>query len=138
MIANGHTSGDERETFMEFVNFDGRVTGETARRLIKAANVAECHPQALLDGILTQALAERLNTPTADQDVKVEPMTINAGNGGFHVVTVVADGYGNLIAEDMGGKELAQVANRPGATAADLIADLIRQRDANAKNPHVS
>jgi len=38
---------------------------------------------------------------------------VNEGNNGFHVVTVVTDGYGNLIAEDAHGSQIAQVpANR--------------------------
>lgn len=35
---------------------------------------------------------------------------INEGNNGFHLFTVVTDGYGNLIAEDTKGRELARVS----------------------------
>lgn len=45
--------------------------------------------------------------------------TINGGNAGFHILTVVTDGYGNLIAEGMKGEELAKVGVDPEAT--DLV-----------------
>jgi len=94
--------------WMEFVNFDGRITGETARLLKASAEVQGVTPQEMLDTILSNALSDGLHRD-ASGDVKVEPMTINAGNCGFHVVTVVADGYGNLIAEDQDGEQKATV-----------------------------
>jgi hypothetical protein len=36
--------------------------------------------------------------------------TMNEGCNGFHLYTVVTDGYGNLISEDHLGRKLAQVA----------------------------
>lgn len=36
--------------------------------------------------------------------------TINEGGNGFHLYTVVTDGYGNLIAEDRAGRRLATVS----------------------------
>lgn len=36
--------------------------------------------------------------------------TINQGNNGFHLFTVVTDGYGNLIAENEHGSELARAS----------------------------
>lgn len=136
MTAKGHTTGREREVWMERVNFDGQVTGETARRLIKAAEVQGVRPQDLIRDALRQILGDTLNAPTAGRDVTAEPMTINAGNGGSHAFTVVADGCGNLIAENSDGEELARVANQPNATLADLTADLTRRVEANKKNPH--
>lgn len=39
-------------------------------------------------------------------------MPVNEGANGFHLYTVVTDGYGNYIAEDSNGKELARVPAR--------------------------
>lgn len=112
-MENGHTTGAEREVWMERVNFDGQVTGETARALIKNAKRAGITPQEFIQNALRYALGEGLadvlpSTADTSKDVKAEPMTINAGNGGFHVLTFVADGYGNLVVEDTNGKELAR------------------------------
>ncbi len=43
------------------------------------------------------------------------PKVYNEGINGFHLWTVVTDGYGNFIAEDMHGVEIARVkATDPG------------------------
>ena len=124
--------------WMHFINFDGRVSGETARVIEEIAADRGLTPHQILAELLHEAInGHGYGIPgRTEGDVKVEPMTINSGNGGFHVVTVVADGYGYLVAEDSAGTEQARVADRAGATLADLTADLIRQREANAKNPH--
>jgi hypothetical protein len=49
--------------------------------------------------------------------------TINQGAGGFHLYTVVTDGYGNYIAEDAEGNELARV-NSTGETTPDCVRDM--------------
>lgn len=140
MTENGHTSGNERETFMEFVNFDGTITGDTARELVRQAKRQGVKPQDLLASFLRYALAEATDgTTNTDNDVKVEPMTINAGNGGFHVVTVVADGYGYLVAENSAGEERARVKvetedDEPTDPAADLKR-LMDAFDASEANP---
>ena len=36
-------------------------------------------------------------------------MNVNEGANGFHLFTVVTDGYGNYIAEGQDGKEIARV-----------------------------
>lgn len=113
--------------WMEFVNFDGRITGQTARILKMSADFMGLTPTELLDQILTAALTEKLSPATINSnDVKVEPMTINAGNGGFHIVTVVADGYGSLIAEDSNGAEKARVAIAEDPEDADPADDLVQ------------
>lgn len=97
--------------WMHFVNFDGRITGRTAQILKQVAEHRGILPTDLLAEILTEGLkAYNGSTPVAPapNDVKVEPMTINAGNCGFHVLTFVADGYGNLVAENSAGEELAR------------------------------
>lgn len=38
---------------------------------------------------------------------------INEGSNGFHLYTVVTDGYGNLISEDHRGFKIAQVHTTP-------------------------
>lgn len=101
-----------KPAWMHFVNFDGRLTGRTAEVVKQVAEARGLTPQDLLAEILTEGLkAYNGTTPTqpAPNDVKVEPMTINAGNGGFHVLTFVADGYGNLVAEDSTGAEKARM-----------------------------
>lgn len=40
------------------------------------------------------------------------PTNINEGSNGFHMYTVVTDGYGNLISEDHRGYKLAEVSCR--------------------------
>lgn len=40
------------------------------------------------------------------------------GAGGFHVVTIVTDGYGHLIAEDDKGTEIAKAAIRDSDSSA--------------------
>ena len=139
MTANGHTSCNERETFMEFINFDGRVTGETARALIRSAELQGISPQTLIENALRYVLAEATDgTTNTDVDVKVEPMTINAGNGGFHVLTFVADGYGNLVAENSAGMELARAAwDTPDDAEADtkIFDTLAREAFAREEAP---
>lgn len=103
--------------WMHFVNFDGRLTGAAAQVVQKVAEAREMTPTDLLDEILTKALVDALSPhEVRPTDVKVEPMTINTGSGGFHVLTFVADGYGNLVAENQAGEELART---PWATEDD-------------------
>lgn len=95
--------------WLEFLNFDGRLTGETAKTVKAVAEATGLTPHELLTKLLAEALADKLSPHAVrDQDVKVEPMTINAGNGGFHVLTFVTDGYGDLLTEDAHGQELAR------------------------------
>lgn len=97
--------------WMHFVNFDGRLTGHTAQIVKQVAESRGISPQDLLAEVLAEGLKAYNGTNPATvkaDDVKVEPMTINAGNGGFHVLTFVADGYGNLVAEDSNGVEKAR------------------------------
>lgn len=126
--------------WMQFVNFDGRVTGQTAQVIKQVAEGRGVTPEQ----VLTEALCAGLNVigwgipGRTEVDVKVEPMTINAGNGGFHVVTVVADGYGSLVAEDTNGKERARVACQdpdeadtdPGKDLANLMAEFTKVTEA--------
>lgn len=96
--------------WMQFINFDGRVTGQTAQVIKQVAEDRGLTPEQILAELLHESINRRGygNPGRTEVDVKVEPMTINAGNGGFHVMTFVADGYGNLVAEDTNGKELAR------------------------------
>lgn len=95
--------------WMHFVNFDGRLTGATAQVVKQVAEARGISPTDLLDEILSKALVDALSPHAVKEtDVKVEPMTINAGNGGFHILTFVTDGYGNLVAENSAGEELAR------------------------------
>ena len=47
----------------------------------------------------------------------------NTGVNGFHIWTIVTDGYGNFIAEDMHGKEIARVKST-GETNRDHAQDM--------------
>ena len=95
--------------WMHFVNLDGRLTGQTAQVVMQVAAARGISPTDLLDEILSKALVDQLSPHAVKEtDVKVEPMTINAGNGGFHLMTFVTDGYGNLVAEGTNGEELAR------------------------------
>lgn len=119
--------------WMHFVNFDGRLNGATAQVVKQVAEARGISPTDLLDEILTKALVDALSPHAVKAtDVKVEPMTINSGNGGFHVVTVVADGYGYLVAEDSAGTERARVkcAEDTDDAPADPADDLKRLMDA--------
>jgi hypothetical protein len=114
--------------WMQFINFDGRVTGETAKVIKDVAASRGLTPEQ----ILAEALHAGLNTigwgipGRTETDVKVEPWTANEGCGGFHVVTVVADGYGFIVAEDQNGKERARVACQdPDEADADPGKDLV-------------
>jgi hypothetical protein len=102
---------DTRPDWMHFINFDGRVTGEIARVIEEVAADRGLTPQQILAELLHEAInGHGYGVPgRTETDVKVEPMTINAGNGGFHVVTVVADGYGYYVAENSAGEEQARV-----------------------------
>lgn len=130
------TDANATPAWMNFVNFDGRLTGETARKAKETAEARGWTVHELLTHIIAGGLqveadvndaclpvTEEWAKPVAN-DVTVEPMTINAGNGGFHVVTVVADGYGYLVAEDQDGAEKArvEVAEHTDDAAADLVA----------------
>ena len=119
-----------RPAWMSFINFDGRITGETAQVIEQVAESLGEDPQTVIQHILTWALSEKLGDAVRRSDVKVEPMTINTGNGGFHVVTVVADGYGNLVAENQAGEEQARVKVDAEDDAADTADDLKRLMDA--------
>ncbi len=50
-------------------------------------------------------------------------MPLNEGAGGFHLYTVVTDGYGNFIAEDTDGKEIARL-KATGDTNVDFVKDM--------------
>lgn len=107
--ANQTTPDTELPEALEFVNFDGRLTGATARTVKHVAKAAGVTPHELLSKLLAEALEDKLSPHAVrNEDVRVEPMTINAGNGGFHVLTFVTDGYGNLVTEDSTGRELAR------------------------------
>lgn len=119
--------------WMHFLNFDGRLTGATAQVVKQVAEARGISPTDLLDEVLSKALVDALSPHAVKAtDVKVEPMTINAGNGGFHVVTVVADGYGYLVAEDSAGTERARVkcTEDTDDAPADPADDLKRLMDA--------
>lgn len=96
-------------TALQFYNFDGRLAGEVARQVKRVAEREGVSPAELIQQVLSHALAEHVVGGDPTDDVKVDPMTINAGNGGFHVVTVVADGYGYYVAENSAGEERARV-----------------------------
>lgn len=95
--------------WMQFVNFEGRLTGTAAQVLKQVAEHRGISPIELLDEILTSTLMDKFNPhPVRKTDVNVTEWTCNEGNGGFHVLTFVADGYGNLVAENAAGEELAR------------------------------
>lgn len=122
--------------WMQFVNFDGRVTGQTAQVIKQVAEGRGVTPEQ----VLTEALCAGLNVigwgipGRTEVDAKVTPWTANEGCGGFHVVTVVADGYGFIVAEDQNGKERARVAcqdpdeadTNPGKDLANLMAEFTK------------
>lgn len=115
--------------WLQFINFDGRISGQTAQVINEIAADRGLTPQQIIAEMLHEVVNGRgYSSPgRTEVDVTVEPMTINAGNGGFHVVTVVADGYGYLVAEDQDGAEKARInateAYKEGKEAAsDLIA----------------
>lgn len=126
--------------WMHFVNFDGRVTGQTAQVIEQVAEDRGLTPQQILAELLHEAINARGygNPGRTEVDVKVEPWTANEGCGGFHVVTVVADGYGFVVAEDQNGKERARVACQtpdeadanPGKDLADLMAEFTKVTEA--------
>jgi hypothetical protein len=54
---------------------------------------------------------------------------VNEGSNGFHLFTVVTDGYGNLISEDHEGQALAQVEvtdGKDGKATPDAFKELAR------------
>lgn len=118
--------------WLQFVNFEGRVTGPTAQVIKQVAEDRGITPEA----VIAEALHAGINAigwgnpGRTEVDAKVEKWTPNEGCGGFHVVTVVADGYGFVVAEDQNGKERARVAcqtpeeaaKNPGQDLADLMA----------------
>jgi hypothetical protein len=113
------------------INFDGQVTGQTAQVIKQVAEDRGLTPQQILAELLHEAINGRGygNPGRTEVDVKVEPMTINTGNGGFHVVTVVADGYGSLLAENSAGEERARVKIATDGTDDDPVdpqTDLVR------------
>lgn len=109
MADNATPANTSTPEWMHFVNFDGRLTGATAQVVKQVAAARGISPTDLLDEILSKALVDQLSPHAVKaDDVKVEPMTINTGNGGFHVLTFVTDGYGNLVAENAAGEELAR------------------------------
>lgn len=99
-----------KPAWMQFINFDGRITGETAQVIEDVAASRGLTPQQIVAELLHEAINGRgYGCPgKTEVDAKVEPMTINTGNGGFHVLTFVTDGYGNLVAENQAGEELAR------------------------------
>lgn len=98
--------------WLQFINFDGRITGPTAQVIKQVADFREVTPEQVLTEVLCAGLnASGYGNPgRSEVDAKIEPWTANEGCGGFHVVTVVADGYGFIVAEDQNGKERARVA----------------------------
>jgi hypothetical protein len=118
--------------WLKFINFEGRITGPTAQVIKDVAESRGVTPEQ----VLTEALCAGLNVigwgnpGRSEVDAQITPWTPNEGCGGFHVVTVVADGYGFIVAEDQNGKERARVACQdpdeadanPGKDLADLMA----------------
>lgn len=121
--------------WMQFINFSGRVTGETAQVIKQVAKNLGQSPEQVLAGLLHEAInAREYSDPSrTEANAKVETWVPNEGNGGFHVVTVVADGYGYLVAENSVGEERARVKiqmDDDEAHVADPADDLKRLMDA--------
>ncbi|QNJ57712.1 hypothetical protein SEA_KEANU_107 [Streptomyces phage Keanu] len=110
MTDNVTPEAASKPEWMHFINFDGRVTGQTAKVIKDVAASRGLTPQQIIAELLHEAINGRGygNPGRTEIDAKVEPMTINAGNGGFHILTFVTDGYGNLVAENSAGEELAR------------------------------
>ena len=85
-----------------FIDFDFTAEGKLRDKLAEAAKAAGVKPV----DILRQALGAQLGE-IAEGDLQSNGV-INQGNGGFHIVTLVADGYGAVVAEDSRGAELAR------------------------------
>ena len=107
------------------INFEGKLSGDTATALRRAAEAAGVDVYALLSEVLATALADRLSPrPVKRNEVKACPHVINEGGGGIHVYTVVNDGYGYLVAEDSQGTEQARVRATEHGASMDPTDDL--------------
>ncbi len=62
---------------------------------------------------------------------------INQGSNGFHLFTVVTDGYGNLIAEDGEGRVIATCKgpSEVDDENSDAVAGLVREVWAKLNDP---
>lgn len=94
------------------VNLELNLTGETARAVRELAGARGVDVNKVVEQLLTRSVSDT----TGDAGVEVLPYTINEGNGGFHLFTVVADGYGGLVSEDANGKQLVRVTSDGDAT----------------------
>lgn len=110
------------------IMFDGEISGQLAQVIQEEAAKKGVTPQGLLETILWAGLdaSGYEVAPAPTTAVRVQPWTANEGCNGFHLFTVVADGYGTLIAEDAHGNELAKVpVVEVGGYVVDPTQDLV-------------
>lgn len=82
------------------------IHGDLARQLADTAKVNGIEVAHLIENTLRRAAG----LVPFDTNVEVQPrLTVNDGNHGFHVLTVVTDGGGNFVAEDTEGRALARL-----------------------------
>lgn len=96
------------------INLELNLSGDTARAVRELADARDVDVNKVVEQLLTRAVSD--TTGDTGSGVAVAPYTINEGSGGFHLFTVVTDGYGSLISEDAHGKQLARVTAESYAT----------------------
>ena len=71
-----------------------------------------------------------MTNPTEPTSAVERATVYNEGVNGFHILTFVTDGYGNLIAEDMYGNHLGMVKIGelpPGPESVDVWPNLMKE-----------
>lgn len=112
------------------LQFNVQLTGLAADAVDAYTRDRGLDLNAFIANVLALGLADRLRGYSIREcDVTAGSHVVNEGGGGFHVVTVVNDGYGYLVAEDEQGKAQARVrATEHGASMdpTDDLAKLVR------------
>jgi len=110
------------------------IGGDLLKALELTARVNGIDTALLIENVLRRGMA----FPTVERPTEVTERTlINEGNGGFHLVTLVSDGYGNIVAENAEGEEGARVVwdqTTPDATFAMM--EVTRRFCANLAHGH--
>lgn len=88
---------------------DFEFRGALLTKIEETSKERGVEPEVLIEAMLCASLGIDFSlTPN------VRPQNrINQGNGGFHVATIVTDGYGYFLTEDSEGRETSRVKADP-------------------------
>lgn len=97
---------------------DFEITGNLLSELQSTADAVGLDLAHLIENVLRRGAG----LPVLDRATEVRQQNlINQGNNGFHLVTLVTDGYGNIVAENSEGVEGARIECTDSADPDDTL-----------------